>query len=155
MNREIDIKRYWTGVVKGIDEFKQIANAENPEFNSLTGCLTRLLSDTFVNDATEYGVKRWEKIFGIIPAVNENLEDRKIKILTLLNIKLPYTYKMLDNAVKSIFGEDDYTMFINNETQILTLNALFESDNEYQDVCTLFQNVVPKNLDIKVIRRDS
>lgn len=155
MNREIDIKRYWTGVIKGIDNFKQISNAENPEFNELTGCLTRLLSDTFVNDATENGIKRWEKIFGIIPAVDDSLEDRKIKILTLLNIKLPYTYKMLDNAVKSIFGEDDYTMFINNETQTLTLNALFESDNEYQDVYTLFENVVPKNLDINIIKRDS
>lgn len=153
MDRVVDIKRYWTNVIKGVGEFQQIANAENPEFNNLTGCLTRLLSDTFINDATEYGVERWEKILNIIPPIGSSLDDRKVQVLTLLNIKLPYTYRMLENAVKSIFGEDNYTMSINNETYILNLEANFTSDNQYRDVCNLFQNVVPENLVRKVVKR--
>lgn len=145
-----DIKQYWTSIVKGIGEFQQIAEAENPEFNELTGCLTRLLNDSFVKDATEYGVKRWESILNIIPNPGETLDDRKVKILGLLNMTLPYTYKMLDGVVASIL--DDYTMYIRGYT--LTLETVFKSDNEYRDINSLFEQVVPKNLMINIIRRD-
>ncbi len=154
MDRIIDIQNYWTSLVKGIGDFKQIAVAENPEFNDLTGCLTILLADTFINDATENGVKRWEKILNIIPLPSQSLEDRKIKILTVLNIKLPYTYRMLENAVRSIFGEGKYTLSINNETSTLTLKAYFQTENQFVEVNNLFENVVPKNLDINIIRSD-
>ncbi|MBO5704556.1 MAG: DUF2313 domain-containing protein [Alphaproteobacteria bacterium] len=146
-----DIRNYWTAMVKGVGEFQQIAVAENPEFNSLTTCLTRLLNDTFIKDATEYGVKRWEKILNIIPGADDTLDDRKAKILSLLNLTLPYTYKMLDGVVASIL--DDYTMYIREYT--LTLEATFKSDNEYHDILNLFGHVVPKNLIINIIRRDN
>lgn len=142
--------QYWTSVVKGIGEFQQIAVAENPEFNEMAACLTRLLNDSFVKDATEYGVKRWESILNIIPNPGETLDDRKVKILGLLNMTLPYTYKMLDGVVASIL--DDYTMYIRGYT--LTLETVFKSDNEYRDINSLFEQVVPKNLMINIIRRD-
>lgn len=136
--------KYWTSVVKGIGEFQQIATAENPEIDELKGCLTRLLNDSFVKDATEYGVKRWESILNIIPGVDDTLDDRKVKILSLLNMTLPYTYKMLEGVVESILGADNYKMYIRGYT--LTLEADFKSDNEYHDILNLFDNVVPKNL---------
>lgn len=145
--------KYWTSVVKGIGEFQQIAVAENPEINELTGCLTRLLNDSFVKDATEYGVKRWESILNIIPSPNDTLDDRKVKILSLLNMTLPYTYKMLDGVVESILGAGNYEMYIREYT--LTLETNFRSDNEYRDVQNLFEQVVPKNLIINIIRRDN
>lgn len=144
--------KYWTSVVKGIGEFQQIAIAENPEFNELSACLTRLLNDSFVKDATEYGVKRWESILNIIPNPNDTLDDRKVKILSLLNMTLPYTYKMLDGVIESILGAGNYKMYIREYT--LTLETNFRSDNEYRDVRNLFEQVVPKNLIVKIIRRD-
>lgn len=144
--------KYWTSVVKGIAEFQQIAVAENPEFDELKGCLTRLLNDGFVKDSTEYGVKRWEYILNIIPGADDTLDDRKVKILSLLNMTLPYTYKMLDGVVESILGEGNYKMYIREYT--LTLEAKFKSENEYRDILNLFEHVVPKNLIINIIRRD-
>lgn len=149
---EIDIKNYWTKVIKGVGEFQQIADGENPEFNELSGCLTRLLNDTFVRNATEYGVKRWESILNIVPSPDDTLDDRKVKILSLLNMTLPYTYKMLDGVVESILGAGNYKMYIREYT--LTLESSFKSDNEYHDVLNLFDNVVPENLIINIIRRD-
>ena len=148
-----DIQKYWTAVVRSVGEFQQIAVAENPEFNDLSACLTRLLNDSFVKDATEYGVKRWESILNIIPNPNETLEDRKIKILSLLNMTLPYTYKMLDGVVESILGEGNYNMYIKEYT--LTLETNFKSDNEYRDIQNLFEQVMPKNLIVNIIRRDN
>lgn len=145
--------KYWTSVVKGIGEFQQIAAAENPEFNDLSACLTRLLNDTFVKPATEYGVKRWESILNIIPTPGDTLEDRKVKILSLLNITLPYTYEMLDGVVESILGAGNYEMYIREYT--LTLETSFKSDNEYHDVLNLFGYVVPENLITNIIRRDN
>lgn len=150
-NRTIDIRQYWTNVIRNVGEFDAIATGENPEFNSLTGYLTRLLSDTFVKEATVYGVERWENILGIIPSAGETLEDRKVKILTMLNVKLPYTWRMLDGTIAAFFGEDNYTLTLNNETYTLTLKTSFQSDNQKRDVLGLLNNVVPKNLIINVV----
>ncbi len=148
---ETDIRKYWTRVVRGITEFDAIATAENPEFNSLRDCLTRLLNDTFVVDATEYGVERWEDLLNIIPAAGQTLEDRKVKILTYLNVKLPYTWRMLEGTLKGIIGADNFTLTLDNSILKLTLKAKFASLNQKRDVTELLHNVVPKNLFIEVV----
>ncbi len=152
MDREIDIRQYWTRVVRGIGEFDAVAKAENPEFNSLAECLTRLLNDTFVTSATETGVERFEDILNIVPTAEETIEDRKIKILTYLNVKLPYTWTMLYNTLDAIF-EGNFTMSLNNQTYTLRLEAVFTSLNHKKDVVELLNGVLPKNLIIEVIEK--
>ena len=148
---KIDIRKYWTSAIRGDDKFDAIATSENPEFNELGDCLKRLLNDTFVQDSTEYGVGRWENMLNIIPTADQTLEDRKVKILTYLNVKLPYTWKMLEATLNSVIGSDNYTMSLNNQIYTLTLNAKFQSTNQKRDVVELLNNVVPKNLMIEVV----
>lgn len=145
-NRIVAIENYWAAVVRDSAEFKQIASAENPEFNKLNECIRRMLEDTFINDATEYGVSRWETILKIVPDVNDTLEDRKIRILTQLNIRLPYTWRMLKQMITSFVGENNFTMKYFNDISKLKIRINVTSESQYSTVLTLLNNVVPQNI---------
>ena len=145
--REIDIRNYWPPVVGNTDEFQQVAEAENPEFNTLQACIWRALQDSFVQDATEYGVKRWEKILNISPENGDTIETRKERILTHLNIKLSYTWRVLKQMLIGLLGEDNFTMTINNDTATLTVAVgLDTTEAQIADVKTLLDRVLPRNL---------
>lgn len=144
--REIDIRKYWRPVIRNTAEFQQIANAENPEFNLQLERINRMLQDVFVQTATEYGVSRWERILNIYPESGETLDDRKIRIMTMLNIRLPYTWRTLEQMLAGCVGEGNFTMSIVNDTATLTIRVKAENNSQFEMVRILLNKVVPQNL---------
>lgn len=143
-DRTIEIERYWTRIVRDTAEFQQIAAAENPEFNTVLKCLYNILKDGFINDLTEYGVRRWEKILELPVAPTATLEERKVAILTYLSIRRPYTIRILKNMLSTIMGDGNYSLNINNDTSTLTVKI---ADDKYRaDVLMLMQRVLPQEL---------
>ena len=149
-NRIVAIENYWAAVVRNSGEFQQIANAENPEFNNLTGCIQRCLQDSFIHEATDYGVSRWENMLGIVPSVDETLEERKIRVLSYLNIRLPYTWRVLKQMISSFVGENNFTMNYINDISELKIRIKVESEGSYNTVLNLLKNVVPQNVVINL-----
>lgn len=145
-SRIVAIENYWAPIVRNAAEFKQLASAENPEFNKLTECIYRVLQDSFINDATEYGVARWEKMLKLVPETNDTLEDRKVRILTYLSLRLPYTWRVLEQMISSFAGEGNYTMKYINDYSQLIVRVKLENESSYNTVLTLLKNVVPQNV---------
>ena len=143
-DRIIEIERYWTSIVRDTAEFQQIAAAINPELNKLLKCLYDILKDGFINDLTENGVKRWEKILELPVASTATLEERKVAILTYLSIRRPYTIRILRNMLSTIMGEGNYSLNINNDTS--TLHIKLTDDKYRADVLLLMQRVLPQEL---------
>ena len=141
-SRIIAIENYWAAVVRETDEFQQVAIAENPEFNKLGECIKRVLQDSFIHDATEYGVGRWEKMLNIVPELTDTLEDRKIRVLTQLNVRLPYTWRVLKQMISSFVGEGNYEMNYINDYSKLIIKIKVDSDSQYYTVLNLLKNVV-------------
>lgn len=147
--REIDILNYLPPVVRDTAEFQQIAEAENPEFNNFLSCIYQALQDSFVQDASEYGVKRWEAILSITPAEGATLDERKAAILAYLSVKLPYTWRVLERMLIGILG-DKFVMYLNNDMQ--ELNITFStpvSETPIDVVQQLMERVLPRNLTLK------
>ena len=148
--RVIDISKYWIPIIRKTTNFQQIAAAENPEFNLLVEKLNALEKDGFIPTATEYGVKRWEQILGLVASDGMTLDERKAQILNYLNVKTAYTIRTLRQMLAAIVGEGNYTMHIDNDTQ--TLHMAFTSsvwDTKMNDVESLLKRVLPMNLDVK------
>ena len=149
MLREVTIEEYWPLIVKNTAEFQQIAVAENPEFNKLAECIYRVLEDGFIADATEYGVERWEKILGISPADGATLDDRKAAVLTHLNVKLPYTWRVLKQMLVPILGgEDKFVMEYVNDEGKLVLHTDRLNDTMLATVSDLLERVLPQNIEV-------
>lgn len=147
-DRVIEIEKYWVRVVRDTGEFQQIALAENPELNNLLGCIRRILQDAFINDATEYGVSRWERILELSVSPTATLEERKVGVLTYLSLRRPYTMRVLRSMLDASVGAGNYTLELINDTQ--TLHVTLTDSTIQQDVYYLMQRVIPQNLELKV-----
>lgn len=143
--RIVDINIYWAEIIRDTAQFGQIAVAENPEFNRLSECIFKALEDSFIHSASEYGVKRWESMLQISPSQGDTLEDRKARILTYLNIKTPYTWRVLKQLIGAIVDDDRYYINYDNDAQKLYIEII-ESSRE--KVADLVSRVVPMNLEV-------
>lgn len=146
MDREINILNYLPQILKEVKELKAIADSENPELQSLWTSIANALSDQFVNDATEYGVSRLEKILKIVAKGTDSLDDRKFRILTRLNEQLPHTYRTLQNQLANLCGEDGYTLTLNHSQYTMTVRVALTAKSNFNDVDALLQRVTPANI---------
>lgn len=145
--RTVDISEYWPIIVRDTEQFGQIAAALNPEFNRLAESIFNALEDSFIHSASEYGVKRWESMLQIAPSAGDTLDDRKARILTYLNLKLPYTWRVLQQLLENIVGEGNVEMNLNNDTQTLRVVFNEKVDSSISNtVNDLISRVVPLNL---------
>ena len=146
MDRTVDIVKYLPPVLKEVDVFQQIAKAQNPEFNLLQERIVRTFSERFIQSATEYGIKRWESLL-LIPSTDElTLQQRKERVLTYLNIKLPYTWRMLENMLNAYLGEGNFVLKYNVEQTKLSLTLNWLSSHARSDIESLFHKVFPVNI---------
>lgn len=146
--REVKIEEYWPLIVKGTEEFGQIAAALNPEFNLLAERIYNALNDAFIKSATPDGVSRWENMLGLAVTDDMTLDDRKTAILYHLSIKLPYTMPVLRQMLNGLLGEGKYILDIDNDTELLTMKL--EDAAQRENVIGLLARVLPKNLEFNV-----
>lgn len=148
--REIDVSDYMPPVVRDTDEFKQIAAAENPEFNELQKRIAHIKLDSFVETATEYGVSRWESILNITPVSGDTLEARKTRILTYLNMHRPYTWRVLKQMLVPILGgEDKFVMDYVNDMGKLLLHTDRIDESTLASITALLERVLPQNIEVE------
>lgn len=137
--------------LREIREYKAIFNnAEQPEITSIWKAINDVSNDQFILDATENGVSRWEKILGIIPKATLTLDERKFTILTKINEQLPFTITTLKEQLKTLCGEDGYSLNLDNNNYNLNVKIALTAKNNFEDVKALLKRIVPANLLISV-----
>lgn len=144
------IQEYWPSVLQEIEEFKELANAENIEINGLKESITNLIDDQFIETATERGIARRERIFKITPYADDSLETRRFRVLARENDKLPYTYRVLENKLNQLCGENGYVMTLNAGEYTLNIKIELVVKRMFDEVDKLARKMAPANLVITV-----
>ena len=146
MDRTIDISKHIPPVVKNTENFKEIANTENIELNLVNSKLNNVFSDQFIEDATENGIKRLEKIMKIYPKSSDTLDDRRAVIILKNNFQLPYTYRTLENKLTALYGANGYNLKLLNNNYILNIEILSNIWSLFDSVIDNFRKILPCNL---------
>ena len=60
------INNYLPKVLQDVKEFQIINENLDTELNNIDGLIKNIEKETIVQTASEYGIKRWEEILGII-----------------------------------------------------------------------------------------
>lgn len=81
------ILNHYPPVIRQIKDIQQIAKSEDVEFSKLNLSTDKVLKNMFVFTADESGVRRFEKMFGIKPKAEQNLQERRMYILSIMNRK--------------------------------------------------------------------
>ena len=146
MDRDINVLDYLPSVMMELLEFQALASTENPEITSLWSAIDDIINDQFVNDATENGVKRWESMLEISPKGSDSLDVRKFRIISRLNEELPYSYRKLEQQLRTLCGDAGYSLLLQGNTYTLTVRVDLSAKGKYDEVDALLRRVVPANI---------
>jgi hypothetical protein len=136
---------YIPTVLKKVRQFQALTYSEQPEIFNLFAEIQTVLNNQFVETSTEYGVKRWETILGIVPKATDSFDARKTKILIRLNEQLPYTLTTFINMLGSLYGENFELITNFNEYEMELITHIGENGG-VDNLKYLIQSVVPANL---------
>lgn len=137
---------YLPYVVRDYVEFQGITGSEQPEFENAWVAADDLLSNQFIQTASNLGLSRWEKILGITPKGTDTLDDRRFRILARLNEELPYTLIQLQMILDTLCGQGNYSAMMEENTYILVVKIGLTAKKNYDDVAALLQRVAPSNM---------
>lgn len=137
---------YLPEVLRNYREFQKTFEAEEPELLKVQEELSKVLDDLFIEDATERGVKRWEKILKITPKATDSLEDRKFRIITYITRKLPFTLRTLQQMLETLCGKGNYDVELRHNQYEIEVKINLADNNNIMDVLSLLEIVIPANL---------
>lgn len=137
---------YLPPFVQEYREIKAIMDAEQITAETSWTDAENVLADQFVQDSTENGVARYEKILKIVPKGNYTLDERKFNILARMNEQLPYTVKQLHSSLTSLCGADGYTLNVDHNNYALTVKLALGNENSVNAVSQLLRKMLPANM---------
>lgn len=142
------LKDYWPRCLQDLVEFQQIANAEQPEFETALDDVRTAADDFFLATLSEYGCQRWDAIMGLHTADGDTLEARRERILIKYLDQLPYTYRTLLKYLKTI--TDDFTVTLDENAYDLFIRIRLEGCSQRDALIATLGQMIPANLVLRL-----
>lgn len=127
------------GKIKEIDAIYKMNDVVNPMSDA-----ENLEKDLFTGTATENGIARREKLYGITAKDTDTLEDRRYRVLTKENSEIPYTIRSLKRKLETLCGENGVTIELTDEK--ITVKVALARKGMYEDAAKMLEEIVPLNL---------
>lgn len=141
---------YYPEALRGFLEYQVLTAAEQGEVDRLWEAHRDLLADQSVTTATENGVRRWEKILGVMPKGTATMEERKFLILSRLAEELPYTMRRVRQQMEALCGKQGFEIVLRNEEYLLVVRVALTVKSSYEDVNAMLRRVVPANIVVDI-----
>lgn len=149
MPRKVDLLSYLPPVVGNTLELTQLTRAEEPELNLLYEEADQILSDNFILTAGVNGMKRYERLLGIVPEAGSSLEERRTQVQIAWNQQLPYTLKRLAEQLTGWVGEEGYELDTSGFREyILNIRIFEQSLRVLRYVTNMVGQMIPANLEL-------
>jgi hypothetical protein len=74
--RDRALTGYLPAALKEVREYQALAHGEQPEIFNLFAEIQIALDNQFIETSTKYGIRRWEKMLGVVPKGTDTLEER-------------------------------------------------------------------------------
>ena len=145
-----ELIKYLPTVLRDVPEFDTLMTAWQPEIAELWERIQETLDEYFLDTATVYGVRRWEKILRITPEAQDTLAERKERIDLIRRIKLPYTIRWLRGWLAANVGAGNFDLNIDRYTIEIWLHYDKISKRIFFDVLDLLGWVRPAEMVIGI-----
>lgn len=144
MNRLLE---YLPEVLREIDDFKALTDAEIPEMDNLSSAIQKYIDDQFVMTASVDGIRRREKMLRIqADPANEPLDFRRKRIINRQSTKPPFTIRWLQEQLDRLIGPGMAVVSQDVDQFILYVTTNIENANLFKEVQHTVQTVKPANM---------
>ena len=146
MIRKINILEYLPEFMQKYLQLQLICYAENIIFQEALNEIEIINDNQFILTANSNGLKRFEKMLGIVASNNESLESRRTKILLKWNDKIPYTYTNFLKKLDIICGEKNYIAKEHFSDYLLEIVTFLYGYGQVDQVEELIKTMLPCNI---------
>jgi len=138
---------YLPDFMKNFAELKELMRVVNIETDNINLEIGRVLDEAFIEDCTEYGIKKYEKLCGILPLDTDTLEERKARVKIRWNDSIPYTFISLIRKLNAYCGGADYyDLDADLENYYLSIVTKLSSESALQEVENMLEKILPMNI---------
>jgi len=118
--RQNNLISYLPPFLREILEYYTIFDIEDSVFEELISNIENSTKEVIIDKATGYGLVQYEKIFNIANTTS-NVEERRFNIKAKMTSQLPFNLEWLDNKLRSIVGDGNYTINLDRTNFSLTI----------------------------------
>ena len=132
-------------------EWQEICKAYDYLLKEAFQTLEDLHANMSIYTLTEDGCSMWERILGIKAKKSDTLEERRYRVQAYWAQELPYTVPKLNEMLKSLCGNDGYSIAIDNNNYRATIMLKLFNEKNYANVVSLLGQALPANLECTVL----
>lgn len=146
----MSLLNYLPRVLKENREFKEIMQTEDDELSVMNNEVENIKKETIINEASEVGISRYEKILGIKDNIGLNIEERRLIVKNLFMNRAPFTVRWLSNKLESICGKDNYDIVIDYEKFSINIQIGYLFQEATEELRKDLINIIPANLNLLI-----
>lgn len=142
----MELLEYLPDLMAVLKEIQEMIKAEQPDISAAIQAVRETPDDFFITTLSPSGAKRWEEMLDLPVQESAPIADRRFRILTKATEQRPFTLRRLKDLMTTLCGEDGFTVAMVSSTFTLTVRVALEAKQNYDDVDTLLNRIVPENL---------
>lgn len=139
----------WPEHIAAIEEIKVISDLVDKLTADIKQAIDNLNADIDIETATENGIARREKIYGIKPLDSDTLEDRRFRLKARLSDPMTYTEDYIREWLTNLMGED-YTLTVDYQNYTFDLKIPLSGKSELVTVTNFIESAVPLHMRYKI-----
>ena len=126
---------YLPDILKNVTEFNQMMSAEQPEIELFWNKGSNYLNNSFVLSQDSDSAARWEKILKISSKDTDELDVRNLRILGVMQGRLPYTYRTFYRSLLAMVGsEKDFKLNVDMENYKVSIVVALSSKELKEEI---------------------
>lgn len=135
--------------MQNFSELKELLRVVNIETDNINIQIQKILDEAFIEDCTEYGLRKYESQLGIKAVLGEKLEFRKNRVKAYWLMNMQYNYKLFVQSLNMLLGGNwNYDMVCDQENYKMTLNVYKKEHLVMLE--DFLQRVLPMNIDYEL-----
>lgn len=146
MARKINILEYLPEFLQKYLQLKLICHAENIIFQEALNEIDIINNNQFIITANSQGLKKFEKMLNITTSSNENLENRRTKVLLKWNNTIAYTYTNFLKKLDVICGQKNYIANEYFSDYLLEIITFLYDYGQVDQIEELIKTMIPCNI---------
>lgn len=138
----VDITHWLPPEINESPDAQEITRCENPEFDLLEQRTNRAVDSLFPLLADEQGIRVFENWLGLSSYLDISLDQRRLRVLSKLNERLPYTWIKLHKILGATIGWGNFEL----DRQGARVICKLHNPKDVRVVNEIFEELIPMNL---------
>ena len=136
--------QYLSPFAQSFGEMQEIMRVEEKWIDKMESHIGKIYDNAFIEDCDEYGIRKYEKLLGILSDTEEKLATRKLRVRVGWNYTIPYTYRTMIRKLNLLCGVNNYDIDADLENYKISFSIYGATDTE--GIKSFLDRILPQNI---------